>query len=81
MTERKKGDKWGTSSKVKSARGTWAIIAMASSLAKEAGDASTVGSYRTCSDGRSKEDKCSNGETPTARDRVSSKKPIHYGCG
>jgi len=81
VTERKEGDKWGTGSKVKSARGTWAIIAMASSLAKEVGDTSTVGSYRTCSNGRSRKDKCSNGKTPTARGRVSSKKLIHYGCG
>jgi len=80
VTERKEGDKWGTGSKVKSARGTWAIIAMASGLAKEAEDTSTAGSYRTCSNGRSREDKCGNGETPTARGRVSSKAPICYEC-
>ena len=81
MTERKEGDKWGTSSKVKSARGTWTIIATASGMAKEAGDASTVDSYRTCSDGRSREDECSNGKTPTARGRVFLKELIRYGCG
>jgi len=38
-----------------------ATIATASSLAKEAGGISTVDSNRTCSDKRSKEDKCSDG--------------------
>jgi len=53
---------------------------MASGLAKGAGNASTVGSYRTCSNRRSGKDKCGNGKTPIARSRVSSKKPISYGC-
>jgi len=39
-------------------------------LAKEAGDASTAGSSRTCSNGGSGEDKCSNGAAPTIRGRV-----------
>jgi len=71
----------GTSSKVKSVRGTWAIIATASGLAKKAEVVSTAGSNRTCSNGRSGKDKCGDGETPTARCRVSSKEPICYGCG
>jgi len=50
-------------------------------LAKKAEDASTAGSYRICSNGRSREDKCGNGETPTARGKVPSKEPICYGCG
>jgi len=79
--ERKEGDQWGTSSKVKLARDTRTIIAMASSLAKKAGDASIVGSHRTCSNGRCGKGKCDNGETPIARGRVSSKEPICYGCG
>jgi len=48
-------------------------------LAKKAGNASIAGSYRTCSDGRSGKDKCGDGETPTARDRVSSKESICHG--
>jgi len=53
---------------------------MASSLAKETKVASTVGSNRTCSNGRYGKNKCNNGETPIARGRVSSKEPICYGC-
>jgi len=53
---------------------------MASGLAKEAGVASTAGSYRTCSNGRSREDKHGDGD-PSTEGRVSSKEPIHYGCG
>jgi len=53
---------------------------MASGLAKKAGNASTASSYRTCSNGRSRENKCSNGKTPTARGRVSLKEPICHGC-
>jgi len=53
---------------------------MASSLAKEAGVASTAGSNRTCSNRRCEKNGCSNGETLTARGRVSSKEPICYGC-
>jgi len=54
---------------------------MASGLAKETEDTSTAGSNRTYSNGRCGKDKCGNGKTPTARGRVSSKKPIHHGCG
>jgi len=53
---------------------------MASGLAKEAGDTSTAGSHRTCSDGRSREDKCGDGN-PSTEGRVSLKEPICYGCG
>jgi len=53
---------------------------MASGLAKEAGDASIADSHRTCSDGRSREDKCGNGN-PSTEGRVFSKEPICYGCG
>jgi len=52
---------------------------MASSLAKEAEDISTVGSHRTCSDVRYGENKCGNGD-PSTEGRVSSKEPICYGC-
>jgi len=52
---------------------------MASGLAKEAGDALTAGSHRTCSDGRSREDKYSDGN-PSTEGRVFSKEPICYGC-
>jgi len=55
-------------------------IAMASSLAKKAEDTSVVGSHWACSNRRCGKDKCGNGETPTARDRVSSKELICYGC-
>jgi len=61
-------------------RGTRANIAMASSLAKEVGDASIAGSYRACSDRRSRENECSNGE-PSTEGRVSLEEPICYGCG
>jgi len=54
---------------------------MASGLAKEAEVVPTVGFDRIYSDGRSGKDKCSDGKTPTARGRVFSKEPIHYGCG
>jgi len=53
---------------------------MASSLAKEAEDASTAGSNRVCSNGRCGKDKHSYGD-PLTEDRVSSKEPICYGCG
>ena len=60
-------------------RDTRANIAIASSLAKEAGDTSTVGSHKACPNRRSGKDKYDNGE-PSTEGRVSSKKPIHYGC-
>ena len=79
-TKRKKGDQWGTSSKIKQSRGTWASIAIASGLAKEAGVASTVGSHGICSDGRSRKNKCSH-DDPSTENRVFSKELICYGCG
>jgi len=48
---------------------------MASGLAKEAGDTSTVGSHGTCSDRRYGKNKHSYGDLST-EDRVSSKEPI-----
>jgi len=53
---------------------------MASGLAKETRATSTVGSNRTCSNGRSRKDKHSYGD-PLTEDRISSKEPICYGCG
>jgi len=53
---------------------------MALSLAKEAGDTSTAGSNRACSDGRCGKDKHSYGD-PSTQNRVSLKEPIYYGCG
>jgi len=49
-------------------------------LAKEAGDISTAGSNRICSDGRCRKDKYSY-DDPSIEDRVFSKKLIYYGCG
>jgi len=43
-------------------RGARANIAMTSSLAKKAGDTSTVGSHRACSNGRDRKDECGDGE-------------------
>jgi len=53
---------------------------MVSSLAKKTGDASTADSHRTCSNERSRENKCSNSKTPIVRGRAFSKEPICYGC-
>jgi len=53
---------------------------MVSDLAKEAGDASIAGSYRTCSDERYEKNKCSY-DNPLTKDMVSLKEPICYGCG
>jgi len=52
---------------------------MASSLAKEAGDASTAGSHGTYSNEKCREDECSDGK-PLTESRVSFKEPIHHGC-
>jgi len=56
------------------------IIAMVSSLAKEAGGTSTAGSNRICSDERSREDEYSDG-MPKSEGRVHSTQPICHGCG
>ena len=61
-------------------RDTRANTATTSSLAKEAGDASTAGSYRAYSNERGRKDECSDDKS-SIEGRVSSKKPIHYGCG
>jgi len=52
---------------------------MSTSVAKEAGNASTTGDNRACSNRRCGKNKCGDGETPTARGMVSSKEPICYG--
>jgi len=46
-------------------------ISTASNLAKETEGDSTAGSNRTCSDGRSREDKCGN-NTPQSEGKVHS---------
>jgi len=53
---------------------------MTISIAKKAGNASTVGDNRVCSNERGGKDKYGDGETPIARDRISSKEPICYRC-
>jgi len=52
---------WDTSSKGEPWKSTTATMDMAPSLAKEAGDASAAGNNRACSNGRSGENKCSDG--------------------
>jgi len=49
-------------------------------LAKETGVASAVGPNKTCFNRECRENKCSDGKTPTARGRVFSKESIYYGC-
>jgi len=53
---------------------------MASSVAKEAGDASTADDNRACSDGGSRENKYGNGIL-TTEGRVCTMKPIYHGGG
>jgi len=43
---------------------------MAPNLAKKAGDASTVGLSKTCSNGKSRKNKHSNGKALAARGRI-----------
>ena len=57
-----------------------ATIATASSLAKKAGNASTVDASRVCSNGESRKDECGNDALST-ESRVHSTQPIHYGGG
>ena len=64
-------------SKVKQHKGTQATTAIASSLAKEVGDSSTVGSYKACSNERSKKNEHNNG-MPKSVDRVYTMQPICY---
>jgi len=54
---------------------------MTTSVANKIGNATTVGNNRACSNRESGENECSNGKTPIARGRASSKKPICDGCG
>jgi len=54
---------------------------MTTSVAKKAGNASTVDDNKACSDERCEKNKCGDGETPTARGRVLSKESICHGCG
>jgi len=78
-TKREEGEQWGTDPKVELLGSTQVNTVTASSLAKEAGDVSTAGFNRTCSNGRSRKNECSDGKS-SIEDRVSSKKPIYYGC-
>ena len=50
-----------TSSKIEQHRGTWIAIAMLPNLAKKAGDTSTAGTNRICSNGGSKKNECGYG--------------------
>ena len=77
--KKEEGEQWGTNPKVKQPKGTHTSTVMASSLAKEAGDASTAGSHGTYSNEKCKEDECSDGK-PLTESRVSFKEPIHHGC-
>jgi len=72
VTKRKEEEQWGTSFQAEQPGDTETNIAMTISMAKKAGNASTADDNRTCSDGRSKENKGCNG--------ASSTKPICYGC-
>jgi len=54
--------------------------ATTTSVAKKAGNTSTVGNNRACSDGESRKNKCRSG-MPSTEDRVGSMQPICYGCG
>ena len=74
--ERQK-EEWDTSSKDKQPGGIEANIAKTSSLAKETEDASIAGSNRTCSNRRSRENKCRN-DDPLTESRVW--KLIYHGC-
>jgi len=55
-------------------------MAITSSMAQKAGNISTAGSSRTCSDGGSRENKRGN-SMPTTEGRVGLIQPICYGCG
>ena len=66
------------SPKAKQPRGT--VIATTTSLAKEAGDVSLAGSNSAYSNGRSGENKHSNG-APLTEGRVCSTQPICHGGG
>jgi len=59
--------------------GTETSDAMTTSVVEEAGNASSAGDNRACSDGGSGEDRNSNGAFST-EGRVCSKEPIYHGC-
>jgi len=69
-----------SSSKAKPARGTTAINAIVSGLAKEIRSSSTVDTNRVCSNRGSRKNKCSNG-TPESVGKVCTMQPICYGSG
>ncbi len=54
---------------------------MTTSVAEEVRNAASVGDNRTHFNRESREDEHSDGKAPVAKGRVSSKKPIYYGCG
>ena len=53
--------------------------ATTANMAEEARNAPSAGNNRACSNGRNREDKCSNDASSTDN-RICSKKPICYGC-
>ena len=69
---REKKDQWSTSFKVEPVEGIETDIVMTTSVAEEARNTILVGDNRTCSDGESREDKCSDSKALVARGRVSS---------
>ena len=77
--KKEEGEQWDTNPKIEQPRGTHTSTVMASSLAKEVGNASTTGSNRTCSNGRSREDKHSDGK-PSIEGRIFLKEPICHEC-
>ena len=78
--KKEEGEQWGTNPKVEQPKGTYTSTVIASSLAKKVENASTAGSNRTCSNGRSREDKHSDGK-PSTEGRIFLKEPICYECG
>ena len=54
---------------------------MTTSVAEKVRNAVSVGDNRTHFDRESREDEHSDGKALVAKGRVSSKKPIYYGCG
>ena len=70
--ERKEREQWDTDPKVEQLEGIQASIVMASSLAKEAEDVSAVDFHKACSNEKSRENECSNGE-PSTKGKFSQK--------
>jgi len=52
--------------------------AITANMAEKARNAPSAGNNRACSNGRNKEDKCSN-DVSSTDNRICSKKPIYYG--